>query len=324
MFKRTLTAASLLVCALAFSSYAAELKDFPAQTRWVLTMDVKAVQNSPLLNDLVGQMDTNEVRKAKGKLAAVKAMFGVDLLKDIDHLVIAGNGDTEKGGVAYVYGNFDAQRLTTILAGAKDYASADHSGVAVQSWLDEKDNKRKHMVFFSPGLALLSNAQNVLTDALDVLSGKTPGLAAESPLSGAFVRNGQNLLTLHACGLSSIVGAVPKAEALKQAEALSLHVSTSGAESVDVTLSVTATSEATAQQIQQALLGIQAIALLRAAEAPEPAAFASQAKITCQNRTVGLTMALSKSLMESALRAREAFESAKKDAAAAPAPADTK
>jgi len=323
MFKRSLAVAGALACVQAISSRAADLKDFPAQTHWVLTVDVKAAQASPLMTSLTEKMDPAKRQEATNKLAAVKAMFGVDLLKDIDQLVIAGNGDAEKGGVAYVYGKFDAQRLSTILAGTKNYVSADHNGVVVQSWTDEKDNKQKCLAFAKPGLALLSNTQATLTDALDVLSGKKAGLAPGSPLSGAFERNGQNLLTLHAYGLSSIVGAAPRAEALKQAESLSLCVGTPGADALNATLSVTAGTEQTAQQIQQALLGIQAIAMLRATEAPESASVASQAKITCRNRTVDVTLDLTKDLIGNVLRARQARHATQGADAAAPAPAKT-
>ena len=321
MIKNMLWATGAFACMLAFQIQAADLKDFPAQTHWILTLDVKAAQASPLMNAIADKIDPAKRQDATNKLAAIKALFGVDVLKDIDQLVIAGNGDASKGGVAYVYGKFDAQRLTTILTGTKQYASADHDGVAVQSWVDEKDNKQKCLTFAKPGLAMLSNTQNALFDALDVLSGKKPGLAESSPLSGAFDRKTQNLLTLHAYGLASIVGASPKAEALKQAEALSLCIGTPDAESLNATLSVTATTEATAQQIQQALLGIQAIALLRATEAPEPATIASQAKITCQSRTVGVALTLPKNLIESTLRAHEERKAAKD---AAPPPAQTK
>ncbi|HNX35920.1 MAG TPA: hypothetical protein PKM57_14915 [Kiritimatiellia bacterium] len=321
MLKRILATAGALVCAHVFSSHAAELKDFPAQTHWVLTVDVKAAHASPLMNLIADKINMGKRQEADRKLAAVKAMFGVDLLNDIDHLVIAGNGDAEKGGIAYVYGHFDAQRLTTILAGTKNYTSTDHDGIAVQCWLDDKDNKQKCLAFAKPGLAMLSNTPTAITDALDVLSGKKAGLSVNSPLKGAFARNGQDLLTLHAFALSTIVGAAPKAEALKQADALSLSIGTTGAESLGATLSVTATTEATALQIQQALQGIQAIAMLRAAEAPESATVATQAKITCKGRTVDVTLTLPRSMIESVLRAREERDAAQKAAAAAPAAA---
>ena len=325
MLNRMLCMAGAIVLALTLHSRAADANEFPAGTHWILTVDVKAAQAAPLLQSLVEKMDTNKIHEAKAKLAAAKAMFGIDLLKDIDHVIIAGNGDAQKGGVAYIYGVFDAQRLTTILGATKNYAMTNHGEIAVQSWVDEKDNKQKYLAFARPGLAILSNTQSAITDVLDVLAGKQPSLASDSPLRNAFKRDARNLVSLNVYGLSSIVGSTPKAEAFKQTEALSLCVSTPDETSISACMSVTATSDETALQVQQALQGIQAIILLRAAEAPESAALASQAKITCQGRMVGLSVTLPRELIENAVRAHEAKKAAKRaeTAAANPVPSSS-
>jgi len=116
MTKRITLAAGVLLCAQALTVQAAELKYLPADTKWVLNLDMKAAQASPILNDLANTIAPAKRQKAQAKLAAVKALFGVDLLKDIDSLVIAGNGNAQNGGVAYVYAKLDAERLATILA----------------------------------------------------------------------------------------------------------------------------------------------------------------------------------------------------------------
>ncbi len=310
--KRVLRAACTFVLSVAFYSRAADIKEFPASTHWLLTVNVNAAQAAPLLQNLVEKADTNSLKKAQAKLASMKAMCGVDLLKDIDHVVIAGNGDAQKGGVAYVYGNFDVQRLTAILASTKNYTSSKHDDIAVQCWLDETDNKQKCLAFARPGLAMLSNTQSAITDALDVLAGKRPSLAADSPLRDAFTCDEHNLASLYVYDLSSIVGTSPKAEAFKQAEALSLCVRISDTTRISANMAITATSEETALQVQQALSGIQAIILLRAAESPEAAALASQAKITCQARTVNVALTLPQKLIEDAMRAHEMKKAAKR------------
>ena len=316
MLKRMMLAAGALFCAHAFPLQAADLKDFPAETKWVLNLDMKAAYASPMLNYVVSQIDPDKRQQAQNKLAAIKALFGIDLLKDIDQLIIAGNGNAEKGGVAYVYGTFDALRLSTILAGSKDYTSVQHNGFTVLGW---NDDNQKYLSFAKPGLAMLSNSQTTLTDALDVLAGKKAGAAPDSAFKSAFARSGRELLTLQAVDVSSIVGTQPKAEALKQAQSLSLSVSAADAESLNAALSVTSVSDETALQIQQAFMGIQAIALLRSAEMPEPAALAALAKISSQGRTVGVTMTLPKSVIENVMRQRAARQAAQAAQTAAPA-----
>jgi hypothetical protein len=294
--------AGLLLCASAPRLTAAEPGDYPAQTHWILSLDLKAAQESPLVASLLGKIDAGKRKDAEAKLAAFNAMFGVNILKDIDKITLAGNGDAEKGGVAYVYGRLEEQRFTPVLAMAKQYASADRNGVALQSWFDEGDNKKKFIAFAKPGLVLFSNAQQPLSDALDVLTQKQAGLPPGSPLSGAFKTDAAGLLTLHAHGIAAIVGSQPKAEALKQAEALSLRITTPDAGTLRAALSVTAANDQTARQIQQALAGIQAIAQLRAADDPQSAALAARTSITGNGRTVEVALTLSVDQLVTLLR----------------------
>lgn len=312
MLKRITTSA--LLCVLALPLLAADLKDFPSGTKWILNLDIKAVQSSPILNYLSEKIAPAKRQEVQNKLAAIKALFGVDLLKDIDQLVIAGNGNAEKGGVAYVYGMFDAQRLSTILAGNEKFAAFDHNGIKVLTW---NDGKAKCLSFAKPGLAMVSSSQTALTDALDVLAGKKAGLPSDSKFKNTIAGARQNLLTLEAVDVPSIVGEQPKAQALKQAQALCLQVNAAQAETLSAQLSMAATTEETAVQIRQALLGIQALALLRANEEPEQAALASLAKIAGEGTTVGVSIDLPKNVIENAIRQREARQAAKAAAAAA-------
>lgn len=149
--KPALAFAGALILASACRLCAIEARDFSDQTRWVLTLDLRAAHASPMLAFAADQIDAAKRQEAERKLAAVEAMFGVNLKKDIDHIVIAGNGDASKGGVAYVYGRFDAQRLTTILAGASEYSTSNHHGTVVQRWRDDSDKKKKCMAFAKPG-----------------------------------------------------------------------------------------------------------------------------------------------------------------------------
>ncbi len=314
--KPTLLILGAALCLQSVQTRASELKEFPSQTHWVLRVDFKAAQASPLVNYIASQMDANKRVEAQNKLAAFKAIFGFDPLKDIDQLVIAGNGNAEKGGVAYIYGTFDAQRLTTILAGSKNFASADHDGVAMLSWVDEKDNKAKCLAFAKPGLALLSSSPAALAEALDVLAGKQAGLAPDSPLSDAFARAPQNMLSLHAFDIAAIVGQTPKAEMLKQAQALSLRVQAVNADTLEATLSVTAATDETALKIHQAVMGIQALMMLQADAKPEAATLASLAQINSNGRTVSVTLKLPKAVIENAVAERQAHQTA-----AAPVPA---
>lgn len=297
------TAALMLACACRL--HAIEARDFSAQTHWVLMLDLKAVQASPLFSFVRDQIDADKRQEAERKLAAIEAMFGVNLKKDIDHIVIAGDGDASKGGVAYIYGRFDAQRLTTILAGADDYSTSNYHGTVIQRWHDKADKKTKHAAFAKPGLALFSDQAGPLVKALDVLAARRPSLPANTPLRAAFTPSPGDVLTLHASDLADIVGTQPTAQALRQAKSLSLRIGTPNAETLKTALAVTAADEQTAQQVYQALMGLRALAMLRAAEEPEAAGLASQIGITCEGSAVRMDFGITKAQLQTVLQNRK-------------------
>lgn len=314
--KPALAFAGALILASACRLCAIEARDFSDQTRWVLTLDLRAAHASPMLAFAADQIDAAKRQEAERKLAAVEAMFGVNLKKDIDHIVIAGNGDASKGGVAYVYGRFDVQRLTTILAGASDYSTSNHHGTVIQRWRDDSDQKKKCMAFAKPGLALFADQAQPLAQALDVLAARRPGLPADTPLRAAFTPSAGDVLTLHATGLSEIVGAQPNAQALRQATALSLRIGTPDAETLKAALAVTAMDNQTAQQVYQAMMGVRALAMLRAAEEPETAALATQIGITCAGSEVQVAFGINKTQLQTALQNRKARLAAQPEPAA--------
>lgn len=305
--------ALMLACACRLS--AIEARGFSAQTRWVLTLGLPAAHASPMLAFAADQIDAAKRQEAERKLAAVEAMFGLNLKKDFDHIVIAGNGDASKGGVAYVYGRFDTQRLTTILAGSSDYSTSNHYGTVIQSWRDNFDKKKKCLAFAKPGLALIADQVEPLVNALDVLATRRPGLPANSALRAAFSPSAGDVLTLYIMDLPAVVGTQPNAQALRQATSLSLRIGTPDEETLEASLAVTATNTQTAQQVYQALMGIQALAMLRAAEEPETAALATQIGITCEGSEVKVSFGVSKTQLQTTLQNRKARR------AAQPAPA---
>ena len=67
MFKRLMT--SSLLGLLALPLLAADLKDFPSGTKWVLNLDMKAAQASPILNYLSEKIAPAKRQEVQNKLA---------------------------------------------------------------------------------------------------------------------------------------------------------------------------------------------------------------------------------------------------------------
>jgi len=310
MLKPTFIMVACMALVPTVASYAVGVNELSENTKWVLAADFNAANASPLVKSITEQIDAEKRKQAEAKVAAIQAMFGTDLLKDIDYIVLSGAGSAEKGVAVYVYGKYDQQRLSTILAGADNYSSVKHEGTTVHCWMDKSDKKQKYLAFAKSGLVLLSDQQQVVKDALDVLGGRKPCLQSGSPLAQAFRRSTENIIGLYASDLSSIVGEAPQAAILKQAQGLALRIRVAGEEALNADLAVTADTAETAQQVQQTLLGVQAFTLLRAAEAPELATLASRVKITLEGKAVGVTLNLPKSIIEKTLQSYQTRDKA--------------
>ena len=145
-------------------------------------------------------------------------------------------------------------------------------------------------------------------DTVSVAPGTDPsgpdGLWVDYPLLIDDVGPG-DVLTLHASDLADIVGTQPTAQALRQAKSLSLRIGTPNAETLKTALAVTAADEQTAQQVYQALMGLRALAMLRAAEEPEAAGLASQIGITCEGSAVRMDFGITKAQLQTVLQNRK-------------------
>ncbi len=306
MTQRMTALALLLALAAPLLAPAAEPRDLPADTKWVLRLDLKAAQAAPLMSAVIGKIAPAKRREAQAKLAAFKALFGVDLLQDIREVVIAGEGQAEKGGVAYIYATFDTARLTTILAGNPTFTSTDQNGFKLLSWTDDADKKQKFGAFVRPGLTVLSDRRESLVGALEVLAGQRAGLPADSPLRPAVASGAQDIVSLMAADVPAIVGNQPKAQALRQAQSLAFRIHAARPDTLSAALTVTAPTGETALQIQRAFLGIQALSLLNAAEAPEQATLAQHVKVAGDGQTVTVTLDLPQAVIEEAVRQHHA------------------
>lgn len=282
--------------------------DLPASTTWVLTADMRAANESSLVKLIAERIGEETRKQAERKLAAIEALFGVDLVKQIDYLAIAGDGDAKESGVVYIKAAFDEPRLATIVAGMAGYQALEHAGLKIHGWKEKSDGKSKYICFARPGLALFSERLSLVKRAVAVLAGEAVALDSHSSFAPAFQRSSESIISLYASGVAGIVGNNPQAAMFKQTDGLTLRVGTPDDESLCARLTLTAQSEDKAQQVHQALLGLQALALLRAADAPESATLAEQLRMEREGNDLGVRLALPKTLILEMLRSYQQRE----------------
>ena len=174
----------------------------------------------------------------------------------------------------------------------------------IQRWHDKADKKTKHAAFAKPGLALFSDQAGPLVKALDVLAARRPSLPANTPLRAAFTPSPGDADPSR-FGLGGYRGHTAHRPGLTSGQVAQLADRNAEREDLKTALAVTAADEQTAQQVYQALMGLRALAMLRAAEEPEAAGLASQIGITCEGSAVRMDFGITKAQLQTVLQNRK-------------------
>lgn len=277
---------------------------FSRDTQWILHADLKALNQSSMGHFLQRSLDDQVLRR----LAALKAVSGIDLTNDVDAVAVCGKGNAEAGGIVYASGRFDVAKLSTIIGGAEAFQSQPFGKHTLLSWTDK--GKRVYLSFAGSKMVVLSMSEPLLRETLNLIDGKSPrlGLAADAPAAGLLAHREGRFLTLQADNLSSLASTnnLPW-QILAQAQALHLEVSQmSGANGLDCTLTLFAPNRETAQQMQQTAVGLQALFMMQAAKNPEAATAAQQVKVAVDDVRVSLTLQVPEALLLKVLQNRRA------------------
>ena len=297
-----------------------DARHFPADAKWAMHLDLKALNASPLGRSVRASLGA----EAQRGLAALKAMSGIDLTNDVDSVVLCGKGDARAGGVLYAYGRFDIAKLTAIAGGGKAFQNKALGERSVLSWLDR--GKRANLCFIDPTLAVMSQDEALIGEAVARIDGQKPGLGAGQGFANILAHNKNRFFAFQATDLAALAGTNPQFQLFKQAEALLLELGqTGGANGLDCTLALKAPNAETAQQMNQAAMGLQAIVMLQAAQNPDAAALAQGVTVALKDTYVTVNLQLPEETLEKLVQAQiaqreaaQAARQAKQEAAPAP------
>jgi hypothetical protein len=324
MSKIRLLALAVAVCMATGARAQIGPQHIPADAKWVLNLDLKALNAAPMGAFLRQTMDAEALRG----LGSLKALSGIDLTNDVDSVVAYGKGDAKAGGVLYAFGRFDIAKLTAVAGGAKEFQNKAFGERSLLSWSDK--GKRNHLCFADPTLAVMSQDELLVQEAVGLVDGRTAAGAGGS-FGKVLENNKSRFFALQASNLSALAGTNPQMQLFKQADAVMLEIGqAAGANGLDCALSVKAATPEMAQQMSQAAMGIQALFQLQAAQNPEAAALAQSAKVGMQDTFVTVSLKVPEELIkkqmaarrEQAAAARAARQAARQAKAEAKAKAD--
>jgi hypothetical protein len=255
-----------------------------ADAKWVAHIDLDAAKTATLAEKVLSWWLSNEL--VRQQLAAVKMHTGVDLVRDLHGVTFYGSRLAQNTGVVIVHANFDANRLLRIVRGKPDYNATRFDNHTLHTWTERKDTSDKHTVtgcVFAPELLIVGRDSAEVKAALDVLDGKSAALAgSDSPLAGEVPEG-----AIVVAGVTGVPEAgVPfKSPIVNQSEFIWVALGEQDGE-VFGQLKFVAKSDEAAEQVEDILRGLRAMALLQLGSDKEARKIIARLTVARSQRTV--------------------------------------
>lgn len=229
----------------------------PADTRWVLHLDLDALRNSKL-----GVLIQTELEsKYNQKIKALEEWLGSNLLTDIHNFTLYGPDSQEQNTVVLAAGQFQSSKLIALLMFNPQYQETTYGPYTLYEWMAEQHGKKQIGTFARQNLIVISQNQQSLQQALDVLDGKLPPLSEAPWLIGSGQVPAEPILMAAADGVPKFTNAHPQAALLANAQMLFFFLWEKDS-TIQTNLFLRMPDPQTALHVQQAVLGMKAILTL--------------------------------------------------------------
>jgi hypothetical protein len=152
--------------------------DVPAAPAWVLHVDLDSLRASTVGQYVLSQTDKPEIQ---AKLAVFQNMAGLDLRKGLHGLTLYGKTSAPEDGVLLVYGDLDAEKLTTLARAADDSQSTTNGSRIIYNWTADKKRGGSSRVYAGiqgSRVIVFGQRESKVSAAMDVLDGTTANLAS--------------------------------------------------------------------------------------------------------------------------------------------------
>ena len=262
--------------------------------KWWLHADLTAAkQTAP------GQRMVEAIEAKHGdQLNALKLMFSVNPMTDLDSITLFGDGRKDKA-VAIIEGRFNRKHLEGLVKAAEDYKHHTHGSFGVHSWEDK--GKRQHAAFATNTLLIFSHEKPLLHQALDVIesgNGMTPDPFTTSGEGSPFLIGSALLSEVEMDGDESRL--LGKADVLK----IALHES---GEQMDARMLLEAGNPRDGQRFKRVMEGIIALGELSDALS-DSGDMTFTTRTSGGGRIVNSTMSMPSSMMVEWMEAEGAFD----------------
>jgi hypothetical protein len=288
--------------------------DVAAEPAWVLHLDVDALRPTAVGRFILEEMGKPE---AEARLSAFQAIFNVDVRRQLHGITLYGQGRTPEEGVALIYADFDAKRLTTLAKAARDHQSTDYKRHVIHNWIDDHKKARsggqpRTYAAIHGARVVFGQKEERVAQALDVLDHAVPTLSSGKalPQLGAagdtsFLQAGVVKLDLPEKDPNATLFRLSKLVALNVAEA-------QGQMKADLVLE--AKDEAVAGPLASIAQGLLALGKLQT-DKPEAVRLAEAVKLVQDGSRVTASLSLPGATVVEIMKADAARKAAKKESA---------
>ncbi len=223
----------------------------PSDADWGLHLDMDRLLSSDLFNMIMGEKSWDKIKQRNIRFAK---KFRINLLEDITSVTVYGQGRDENKAVACISGRFDKNHLLSLLSLDDDHQEIAYGTHILHSWGGDE-----YGAFVGEDMAVLSESEDSIKHALDVISGKAKNInqsEAGDPISQA---PANVFLWAFARNVSDLTAGQKGPALFKKMKTTLFHVSEQG-ENIRFRAEMSVAKPEDADNIEQILKGLLAMA----------------------------------------------------------------
>lgn len=253
---RCLAACCLLVAA----TVASAVERIPADSRWVISVDLPALSKSKTggyLREILRE------KTAAARLQMLELLTGVNIERDLRSVTICGTDGREETGLFMVRGTFDAAKLTTIVDAIDQHKAIAVGSRTIHTWIS--DGKESAGCLVAPDLLVIGRSVDRVRAAIAAQEG-----AYAPPVELPTGWEGSAFVLAAAQGIKEWAGKGPQSAMLANVSGVAGRLNEDGDVMVLDAVGV-AVGEAQAQQLVDAGNGLRAIVQMQKPADLDPA-----------------------------------------------------
>lgn len=163
--RRIIILANAVFAFAASGAFAASLMErIPASLDGRACINVRNVVDSGITSRV---LEMPELQEGKARIDQLKAVVGLDPMRDIDRICYARNmAGGDEAALLIVEGRFDPNRIVNLLAmGSKNYETTTVASQTVSTWKDGSQDRR-YLAFVPPNFAVMGFSRQPLEELL--------------------------------------------------------------------------------------------------------------------------------------------------------------